>query len=100
MRLTMATATSMAVLLCSFHVAATKEKQLTYIVHMDKPRMMATFAEHNHWYDASLHFISDSIEILYSYDTVANDFYRLTPTEAQALESLNDIPSVLLEIRY
>lgn len=91
-------------LLCSSsscHVAAAEAKRKTYIVHMAKSRMPATFAEHGNWYDASLRSVSDSAKILYSYDTVANGFSaRLTPAEAQALESLDGVISVLPEVRY
>nr|XP_010939822.1 subtilisin-like protease SBT1.7 [Elaeis guineensis] len=85
----------------SFHVAAAKEKRVTYIVHMAKSRMPATFTEHGNWYDASLRSVSDSAKILYLYDTVAHGFSaRLTPAEAQALESLDGVLCVLAEVRY
>ncbi|XP_038970294.1 subtilisin-like protease SBT1.7 [Phoenix dactylifera] len=106
----MATATTttaallLLLLLCSsfsFYVAVGEEKRQTYIVHMAKSRRPSTFAEHGHWYDASLRSVSSSAEILYSYDTVAHGFSaRLTTAEAQALESLDGVLSVLPEVRY
>ncbi|KAG1333943.1 putative Subtilisin-like protease SBT1.7 [Cocos nucifera] len=63
--------------------------------------MPATFTEHGNWYDAYLCSVSDSAQILYSYDTVAHGFSaRLTPAEAQAMESLAGVLSVLPEVRY
>ncbi|EHA8591715.1 subtilisin-like protease SBT1.7 [Cocos nucifera] len=83
------------------HVAAAEEKRRTYIVHMAKSRMPATFAEHGPWYYASLRSVSDSAEILYSYDTVSHGFStRLTLAEAAALESREGVLSVLPELRY
>nr|XP_010906269.1 subtilisin-like protease SBT1.7 [Elaeis guineensis] len=83
------------------HVAAAEEKRRTYIVHMAKSRMPATFTDHGHWYHASLRSVSDSAEILYSYDTVSHGFStRLTPAEAATLESREGVLSVLPEVRY
>ncbi|XP_008792659.2 subtilisin-like protease SBT1.7 [Phoenix dactylifera] len=85
----------------SCHMAAAEDKRRTYIVHMAKSRMPATFAEHGHWYDASVRSVSDSVEILYSYNTVAHGFSaHLTPAEAAALESRDGVLSVLQEVRY
>lgn len=91
--------TSLETLFYSFHVAVIEEKQLMYIIHMANSRILTTFAEHGHWYDASLCSVSNSIEILYSYDTITHGFSAcFTLAKAQALESLDGILSILLEV--
>ncbi|URE34147.1 Peptidase inhibitor I9 [Musa troglodytarum] len=63
--------------------------------------MPPAFAEHRHWYDASLRSVSDTAEILYAYDTVAHGFSaRLTPAEALALERRPGVLGVVAEARY
>ncbi|URE34148.1 Peptidase inhibitor I9 [Musa troglodytarum] len=75
------------VICCSSTAAVAAAEKRTYIVHMAKSQMPPAFAEHRHWYDASLRSVSDTAEILYAYDTVAHGFSaRLTPAEALALE--------------
>ncbi|KAG6536780.1 hypothetical protein ZIOFF_001849 [Zingiber officinale] len=76
-------------------------RKKTYIVHMAKAQMPAAFAEHSRWYDASLRSVSDTAEVLYTYDTVAHGFCaRLTPAEARALEDLPGVLAVHPEVRY
>ncbi|KAL0450197.1 UNVERIFIED_CONTAM: Subtilisin-like protease SBT1.7 [Sesamum latifolium] len=83
--------------LCQFSLA---EKR-TYIVHMAKSEMPAMFQDHTHWYDSSLKSVSDSAEMLYTYNNVIHGFStRLTPEEAQAMETRPGILSVLPELRY
>ncbi|KAG6530525.1 subtilisin-like protease SBT1.7 [Zingiber officinale] len=90
----------LALLLLCCLAAAEAEKQ-TYIVHMAKFQMPAAFVEHGDWYDASLRAVSDTAEILYSYDTVAHGFSaRLTAAEASALEGLPGVLGVHPEVRY
>ncbi|URE34149.1 Peptidase inhibitor I9 [Musa troglodytarum] len=68
---------------------------------MAKSQMPPAFAEHRHWYDASLRSVSDTAEILYAYDTVAHGFSaRLTPAEALALERRPGVLGVVAEARY
>ncbi|XP_042455367.1 subtilisin-like protease SBT1.7 [Zingiber officinale] len=84
---------------CSISLAELRKK--TYIVHMAKAQMPAAFAEHSRWYDASLRSVSDTAELLYTYDTVAHGFCaRLTPAEARALEDLPGVLAVHPEVRY
>ncbi|CAL5326170.1 unnamed protein product [Camellia sinensis] len=90
-----------------FHVstASMEEKndvqKRTYIVHMAKSQMPASFAEHTHWYDSSLKSVSDSAEMLYTYNTVVHGFStRLTVEESQSLESQPGILSVFPETKY
>ncbi|KAL5706893.1 hypothetical protein ACHQM5_025001 [Ranunculus cassubicifolius] len=81
--------------------ATTTLDKKTYIVHMEKSEMPASFEEHAHWYDSSLKSVSQSAEILYTYSNVVHGFStRLTEKQAEALESLPGILSVLPEVRY
>ncbi|TXG59320.1 hypothetical protein EZV62_013893 [Acer yangbiense] len=76
-------------------------KKKTYIVHMAKSEMPSSFEHHSHWYDSSLKSVSNSAEILYTYDNVIHGYStRLTPEEAEALENKPGTLSVLPELRY
>ncbi|XP_009758000.1 subtilisin-like protease SBT1.7 [Nicotiana sylvestris] len=85
---------------CHMSVAMVKKK--TYIIHMAKSQMPATFNDdHTHWYDSSLRSVSDSAEMLYVYNNVIHGFSaRLTPQEAESLETQPGILSVLPELKY
>ncbi|KAL7193343.1 hypothetical protein ACSBR2_025032 [Camellia fascicularis] len=73
----------------------------TYIVHMSKSQMPASFVEHTQWYDSSLKSVSDSAEMLYTYNTVVHGFStRLTVEESQTLESQPGILCVFPETTY
>ncbi|KAA8522624.1 hypothetical protein F0562_013015 [Nyssa sinensis] len=73
----------------------------TYIVHMAKSEMPASFDDHTTWYHASLTSVSDSAEMLYTYNNVLHGFStRLTAEEAQSLENQPGILSVLPELKY
>ncbi|KAL7224172.1 hypothetical protein ACSBR1_025602 [Camellia fascicularis] len=73
----------------------------TYIVHMAKSQMPASFDEHTHWYDSSLKSVSDSAEMLYTYNTVVHGFStRLTVEESQSIESQPGILSMFPETKY
>lgn len=73
----------------------------TYIIHMDKSIMPASFSNHLHWYDSSLKSVSDSAEMLYTYQHVAHGFAAiLTAQEADLLAKQPGILSVIPEIRY
>lgn len=81
--------------------ASAAARRGSYIVHMAKTQMPARFTEHSHWYDASLRSISDSADMLYTYDTVAHGFSaRLTPAEARNLARRPGVLSVLLDAPY
>ncbi|KAK1589161.1 hypothetical protein Q3G72_031088 [Acer saccharum] len=93
----------MVLLLLGFcHVSmADLAKKKTYIVHMAKSEMPSRFEHHSHWYDSSLKSVSNSAEILYTYDNVIHGYStRLTPEEAEALENQPGTLSVLPELRY
>lgn len=73
----------------------------TYIVHMAKFQMPESFEHHLSWYDSSLKSVSGTAEIMYAYNNVVHGFStRLTPEEAQRLESQPGILAVLPEMRY
>lgn len=85
------------------HVVAEKNKQQkrTYIVHMDKSSMPTSFDDHFQWYDTSLRSVSDSADMLYTYNNVIHGFStRLTAEEAESLEQQQGILSVLPEVVY
>ncbi|PSS21244.1 Subtilisin-like protease [Actinidia chinensis var. chinensis] len=93
----------MSMLVLGFpHVSASSpEKKRTYIVHMAKSQMPASFDDHNRWYDSSLKSVSDSAELLYTYTNAIHGFStRLTPEEAESLGNRPGIVSVLPELKY
>ncbi|XP_078430322.1 subtilase family protein [Wolffia australiana] len=82
-------------------LASGSEEKATYIVRFARSEIPAEFAEHSHWYDASLQAVSDSAEVLYTYGNVAHGVSaRLTPDEAAALGSRPGVVAVLPEARY
>lgn len=87
--------------LCHVSSAEAAEKR-TYIVHMAKSQMPARFEDdHSHWYGSSLESVSDSAEMLYTYNNVVHGFAaRLTPEEAREMEARPGTLSVLPEMKY
>lgn len=82
-------------------VKKTQHPKSTYIIHMDKFNMPASFNDHLHWYDSSLKSVSDTAEMLYTYKHVAHGFStRLTTQEAESLAKQPGILSVIPEVRY
>ncbi|XP_043709066.1 subtilisin-like protease SBT1.7 [Telopea speciosissima] len=78
-----------------------KLEKKTYIVHMAKSEMPATFDEHAHWYASSLKSVSDSAEMLYTYNNAIHGFStRLTDQEAKSLEGLPGILAIMPQMRY
>ncbi|XP_068654904.1 subtilisin-like protease SBT1.7 [Aristolochia californica] len=78
-----------------------QQKKQTYIVHTAKSQIPASFSDHRLWYDSSLKSVSDSAEIIYSYETVVHGFAaRLTEEEAELLEQREGILSVFPEMKY
>lgn len=90
--------------ICQLHVAADgrqSQQKRTYIIHMDKSNKPATFDDHFNWYDSSLKSVSDSADMLYTYNNVIHGFStRLTKKEAQFLKQQPGVLSVLQENRY
>lgn len=73
----------------------------TYIVHVAKSEMPESFEHHTAWYETSLQSVSDSAEMLYTYDNAIHGFStRLTAEEARLLENQTGVLAVLPEVRY
>ncbi|TKY55644.1 Subtilisin protease SBT1.7 [Spatholobus suberectus] len=80
---------------------AAEPERSTYIVHVAKSEMPETFEHHTVWYESSLKSVSDSAEMLYTYDNAIHGYAtRLTAEEARLLESQTGILAVLPEVRY
>ncbi|KAL0642556.1 hypothetical protein Bca4012_040846 [Brassica carinata] len=76
-------------------------QQSTYIVHMAKSQMPSSFDQHSLWYESSLRSVSESAELLYTYNSAIHGFStRLTPEEADSLMTHPGVISVLPEKRY
>ncbi|KAK2660162.1 hypothetical protein Ddye_006695 [Dipteronia dyeriana] len=86
-----------------YAVAGEKNQQVkkTYVIHMDRSNMPASFDDHFQWYDSSLKSVSDSAAMLYTYNNVIHGFStRLTVEEVESLEKQPGILAVLPEARY
>ncbi|XP_027355126.1 subtilisin-like protease SBT1.7 [Abrus precatorius] len=82
------------------HIIAENSKK-TYIIHMDKFNMPASFNDHLLWYDSSLKSVSNIAEMLYTYKHVAHGFStRLTTQEADLLAKHPGVLSIIPEVRY
>lgn len=80
---------------------ASSSLKSTYIVHMAKSEMPESFEHHTVWYESSLQSVSDSAEMMYTYENAIHGFStRLTPEEARLLESQTGILAVLPEVKY
>ncbi|CAI9281969.1 unnamed protein product [Lactuca saligna] len=94
----------LVVIVVFFHryvVADPKHHLKTYIVHMDKLVMPSSFSDHLQWYATSMRSVSDSMDMLYTYDYVINGFStRLTIQEAKLLEQQHGVISVQEEVIY
>ncbi|KAI9200380.1 hypothetical protein LWI28_006889 [Acer negundo] len=87
----------------AYAVAEEKNRQFkkTYVIHMDRSNMPASFDDHFQWYDSSLKSVSDSAAMLYTYSNVIHGFStRLTVEEVESLEKQPGILAVLPEARY
>ncbi|RDX68033.1 Subtilisin-like protease SBT1.7, partial [Mucuna pruriens] len=93
------------VVLCDVSMATIEKKiedrASTYIVHVAKSEMPASLNHHSVWYKSIMKSISNSAEMLYTYDNAIHGFStRLTPEEAQLLKSQPGILKVLPEKIY
>ncbi|CAN8264155.1 unnamed protein product [Cochlearia groenlandica] len=90
------------VLLCvGLHKVSYAAQQETYIIHMAKSQMPSSFDHLSHWYHSSLRSVSDSAELLYTYNTAIHGFSaRLTPEEAGSLMTQPGVISMFPEQRY
>ena len=78
-----------------------KQTKKTFIIQMDKSNMPATYYDHFQWYDSSLKSVSESADMLYTYNNIIHGFStQLTPEEAELLEKQSGILSVLPEMIY
>ncbi|RID44027.1 hypothetical protein BRARA_I00853 [Brassica rapa] len=76
-------------------------QQATYIVHMAKSQMPSSFDQHSLWYDSSLRSVSESAEMIYTYNNAIHGFAtRLTPEEADSLMTQPGVISVRQEQRH
>lgn len=96
---------SVVTLLICYHAYAVPEdkhqKKITYIVHMDKSYMPSSFDNHVQWYDLSLKTVSNSAEILYTYENAIHGFAtRMAPGESKLLEGQPGVLSVHEEVTY
>ncbi|KAL0718507.1 hypothetical protein Bca4012_067829 [Brassica carinata] len=68
---------------------------------MAKSQMPSSFDHHSLWYDSSLRSVSESAEMLYTYNNAIHGFAtRLTPEEAHSLMTQPGVISVQPEQRY
>ena len=77
-----------------------ENKKSTYIVHVDKSKMHASFKHYSVWYESFLASVSDSAEMLYIYDNIHGFSARLTAEEARLLESQIGVLAVSPERIY
>lgn len=83
------------------HEISQQRPKRTYIIHMDKSNKPAVFDDHVNWYDSSLKSVSDSAEMLYTYENVIHGFAtRITEEEAHLLNNQPGVVSVIPETRY
>ncbi|XP_057720625.1 subtilisin-like protease SBT1.7 [Arachis stenosperma] len=96
---------SLAVFLLLFvalcHGATSANKKTTYIVHVAKSQMPESFEHHAEWYASSLKSVSESAEMLYTYENAIHGYStRLTEEEARLLEAQDGVLAVLPETKY
>ncbi|XP_004512211.1 subtilisin-like protease SBT1.7 [Cicer arietinum] len=89
---------------CDISLARTKNSEnekITYIVHVSKPRMPTIFNHHSIWYQSILKSISNSAEMLYTYDNAIHGFSAsLTIEEVQLLKSQTGVLKVTMDKNY
>ncbi|TKY70632.1 Subtilisin protease SBT1.7 [Spatholobus suberectus] len=79
----------------------TENRKSTYIVHVAKSEMPASLNHHSVWHKSIMKSISNSAEMLYTYDNAIHGFStRLTPEEARLLKNQTGILKVLPEKIY
>jgi subtilisin family serine protease len=89
------------VLLMGLCDAASSSLKNTYIVHVAKSEMPESFEHHTLWYESSLQSVSESAEMMYTYENAIHGFStRLTEEEARLLESQTGIIAVWPEVKY
>ncbi|KAG4914183.1 hypothetical protein AAZX31_19G247300 [Glycine max] len=77
---------------------ASEEKKTTYIVQVQQEAKPSIFPTHRHWYQSSLALADSTASILHTYQTVFHGFSaRLSPAEANRLQSLSHVISLIPE---
>ncbi|CAI9281974.1 unnamed protein product [Lactuca saligna] len=70
-----------------YTAANTNQELKTYIVHMDKEVMPPEYSDHQNWYATSMESVSESPDMLYTYENVIHGFStRLTVEQAKLLK--------------
>ncbi|XP_074273225.1 subtilisin-like protease SBT1.7 [Silene latifolia] len=89
-------------LICSYEEELDDQgRRTTYIVHMDKSRMPASYGDHHEWFYSSLKSASNSAQMMYIYSSAIHGFStRLTDEEANSLAGQPGILSLNPETRY
>lgn len=78
-----------------------KSHRKTFIVHMDKSNMPDSYDDHLQWYDSSLKSVSQSANMLYTYNNVVHGYsVQLTVEEARLLKEHPGIMLVQEDILY
>ncbi|CAI8585227.1 unnamed protein product [Vicia faba] len=78
-----------------------ENKKTPYIVHVAKSTMPTSFNHHSIWYKSILNSVSESAEVLYTYDKAINGFSTsLTVEEHQLLKSQPGILKVTPDEMY
>ena len=89
---------------CDVSLARTEKSQnekITYIVHVAKSIMPTSFDHHSVWYKSILKSVSNSAEMLYTYDNAINGFSTsLTLEELQLLKIQTGILKVTPDQQY
>ncbi|GAU26091.1 hypothetical protein TSUD_225540 [Trifolium subterraneum] len=76
-------------------------EKITYIVHVAKSQMPTSFDHHSIWYKSILKSVSESAEMLYTYNKALNGFSAtLTVEELQSLKSQAGILKVTPDKKY
>jgi len=82
-------------------LAKEENQKSTYIVHVAKSEMPTIFNHHAIWYNSILTSVSESEEMLYTYEKAIHGFSaRLTDEEVQLLRNRSDILHVMPEQMY
>ncbi|KAL9243647.1 hypothetical protein vseg_017507 [Gypsophila vaccaria] len=88
-------------LVCPLPKEDSKPGRATYIVHMDKSHMPATFEEHQEWFSSSLKSVSSSAQMMYVYSSAIHGFSTsLTDEEAKAMAGQPGTVKLIPETRY
>jgi subtilisin family serine protease len=78
-----------------------ENEKITYIVHVAKSQMPTSFDHHSTWYGSILKSVSESAEMLYTYNNALNGFSTiLTVEELQSLKSQTGILKVTPDKKY